>query len=151
MEKKLKPAGAQNRQCVPFPFSVFFPSFQCFLTMHSGLIWCVLYNSDGVEVRGEDLFPVDSDTWGDDIEAVTNVVYEHLSKHLPDGESWQFEIGGDAFSGVLDYYLENPVPTIPPCAFTLRDASYSIHFPATKDSMEEAYARLEEFRATIGS
>ena len=96
--------------------------------MYSGLLWCSIYNSDGVKVSHEDLFSVDLDGWEDAMMNTENAIVEYLDEIMPKND-WQFEIGADAFSGMLDYSLTTPLPEIPPFTFTLRDKDYTIHFP----------------------
>lgn len=98
--------------------------------MHSGLIWCYICDAKGVKVSDEDLFSVDRPGWEDDMMNTENAISNYLQTLLPAEEAWQFEIGADAFSGLLDYSLSDPLPDIPPFTFSLRDQMYTIHFPS---------------------
>jgi hypothetical protein len=102
--------------------------------MTNGIVWCYICKADkanGEKVPDEDLFPLDCEGWEDDMANTENAITEYLVGILPDDNEncWQFEIGADAFSGVLDYSLKNTLPEIPPFTFTLRNESYTIYFP----------------------
>jgi hypothetical protein len=121
----------------PCSYSFSFPSSSLFLpssfpifTMHSGLIWCYICCANGTRVSDEDLFSVDRPGWEDDMMNTNDVINNYLQSILPAEEAWQFEIGADAFSGLLDYSLSDPLPNIPPFTFSLRDQMYTIYFPS---------------------
>lgn len=114
---------------------------------YGGLFWGSVYDSDGNQIRmADDYFwdfgkvdhPEDDFKYWYDID---NFIGEHCDKYIRPYSSnihhYQYGFGGDESNGLIDFFVENPIPEMPDMPFEIAGKNYVMKWIYSSGSMED--------------
>ena len=120
---------------------------------YGGLFWGRVYDSDDNLIRladdyfwelGKVDYPEDDFKYWYDID---NLIGKHCSKYVDPykgiNHHYQYGFGGDESSGVIDFFVEKPIPEMPDMPFTIAGKQYVIKWEYSSGSLEDSDEEIE--------
>lgn len=105
---------------------------------YAGLFWGRVYRENGEKISlGSEYFYRLAKTNGEENEFIYwDIIYAEIGKHCKqyvdpyfnEGYHYQYGFGGDESDGVIDFWLPEQIPEMPPLHFTINNEKYVLQW-----------------------